>query len=185
MLIPGTLLRKAMKQEVPFMEAVMGLGGTLGKLKEAEIPADSPAREEFYLNNMKTLFLLAAGNAAQKFGQELTNEQEVLCRLADMAMEIFAAESGLLRAKKMVAAGENEESELAMLMTKCFIHEMIPKMEAWAKEVIVGTLEGDAAGKAYAGIKLLTRYEPMNIFAPKRDIADAVYQGKKYFLDRM
>ncbi len=184
MLIPGTLLRKAMKQEVPFMEAVMGLGGTLKALKDAEAPAESPAREEFYLNNMKTLFLLASGNAAQKFGQDLTNEQEILCRLADMAMEIFAAESGLLRAKKMLAAGESEESKLAMSMTRCFINDMIPKMEMWAKEVIAGTLEDEAAAKAYSGLRTLTRFEPMNTFAPKREIADAVYDGKKYFLDR-
>lgn len=162
----------------------MGLGGTLKQLKEAEIPAESPAREEFYLNNMKTLFLLAAGNAAQKFGQEITNEQEVLCRLADMAMEVFAAESGLLRAKKMVAQGESEETGLAMSMTRCFINDMVPKMETWAKEVIAGTLEGEAAEKAYSGIRLLTKFEPINTYNPKREIADAVYRGKKYFLDR-
>lgn len=184
MLIPGTLLRKAMKQEVPFMEAVMGLGGELAKLKEAEVPADSPAREEFYVANMKKLFLLAAGNAAQKFGEDLTKEQEILCALADMAMEIFAAESGLLRAQKMLAAGESEESKLAFSMAKCFINEMVPKMEVWAKQVIAGTLEGEAAGKAYSGVRLLTRHEPINIYEPKREIADAVYAGKKYFLDR-
>ncbi|MCJ7806742.1 MAG: acyl-CoA dehydrogenase, partial [Clostridia bacterium] len=184
MLIPGTLLRKAMKNEVPFMESVMGLGATLGKLKEAEFPAESPAREEFYLNNMKTLFLLAAGNAAQKFGQDLTNEQEILCRLADMAMEVFAAESGLLRAKKMLAQGESENSIMAMKMTQCCINDMIPKMEAWAREVIAGTLEDEAASKAYSGLRLLTRFEPINTFIPKREIADAVYAYKKYFLDR-
>lgn len=184
MLIPGTLLRKAMKQEVPFMEAVMGLGGTLGKLKDAEIPAESPAREEFYLNNMKTLFLLAAGNAAQKFGQDITNEQEVLCRLADMAMEVFAAESGLLRAKKMMAKGMTEDAEWAMKMTRCFINDMVPKMEMWAKEVIAGSLDDEAAAKAYSGMRLLTLFEPINGYSLKREIADEIYEGKKYFLDR-
>ncbi len=184
MLIPGTLLRKAMKQEVPFMEAVMGLGGTLKQAKEAEAPEGTPEREEFYLNNMKTLFLLAAGNAAQSFGEDLTKEQEILCRLADMAMEIFAAESGLLRAKKMLAQGESEESKMAMTMTSCFIYEMIPKMESWAKEVIAGTLKDEAAAKAYSGIRILTEYEPVNTYAPKREIADMVYECKKYFLDR-
>ncbi len=185
MLIPGTLLRKAMKNEVPFMEAVMALGGTLKQLKDAELPEKRPDKEEFYLKNMKTLFLLAAGNAAQKFGEDITNEQEVLSRLADMAMEIFAAESGLLRAKKMLAQGESEESTLAMDMTSCFIHEMVPKMETWAKEIIAGTLEGEDASKAYSGIRLLTKYEPVNIYAPKRKIAEAVYASKKYFLDRI
>ncbi len=185
MLIPGTLLRKAMKNELPFMEAVMGLGGTLKQLKEAQIPETTPEREEFYLNNMKTLFILAAGNAAQKYGDKITDEQEVLCRLADMAMEIFAAESGLLRAKKIRAAGESEESQLAMDMTTCFIHEMVPKMENWAKEVIAGTLEGEEASKAYNGIGRLTGYEPINTYAPKRKIGEAVYASKKYFLDRL
>lgn len=184
MLIPGTLLRKAMNNEVPFMEAVMGLGGELAKLKDAQVPENSPEREEFYLANMKKLFLLASGNAAQKFGTELTKEQEILCRLADMAMEVFAAESGLLRAKKMLAANANDESRLALLMTQCFISDMIPKMETWAKEVIAATLEGAAASKAYSGIQLLTRCEPINTYVPKREIADTVYACKKYFLDR-
>jgi alkylation response protein AidB-like acyl-CoA dehydrogenase len=183
-LIPGTLMRKAMKQELPFMEAVMGLGGELAKLKEAKIPESSPEREEFYLANMKLLFILAAGNAAQKFGEDLLKEQEVLCHLADMAMQILAAESGLLRAKKMMAAGESNDSKLAFKMTQCFIHEMVPKLELWAKEVIAATLEEEAASKAYSGIRLLTQFEPMNTFAPKREIADALYECKKYFLDR-
>ncbi len=184
MIIPGTLLGKAMKQEIPFMEAVMNLGAALKPLKEAEAPAESPAREEFYLNNMKTLFTLVAGNAAQKFGADIKNEQEVLCRLADMAMDIFAAESGLLRYKKMIANGESEETKLALMMTQCYINEMIPRLEAWGKEVIAATLEGDAAGKAYSGIRLCCNFVPMNTYGPKREIADAVYVGKKYFLDR-
>jgi len=184
MIIPGTLLGKAMKQEIPFMEAVMNLGAALKPLKEAEAPAESPAREEFYLSNMKTLFTLVAGIAAQKFGADIKNEQEVLCRLADMAMDIFAAESGLLRYKKMIANGESEETKLALKMTQCYINEMIPRLEAWGKEVIAATLEGDAAGKAFSGIRLCCNFEPMNIYGPKREIADAVYAGKKYFLDR-
>jgi alkylation response protein AidB-like acyl-CoA dehydrogenase len=185
MLIPGTLLRKAMKQEVPFMEAVMGLGGELSKLKEAKIPDSSPDREEYYLANMKLLFLLASGNAAREFGENLTNEQEVLCRLADMAMEIFACESGLLRAKKMMAQGEDEKSKLAMIMTRCAINDMVPKMEVWAKEVVAGTFEGEAAAKALSGVRLTSQFEPINTYLLKREIADAVYAGKKYFLDHM
>jgi len=185
MLIPGTLLRKAMKNELPFMEAVMGLGGTLKQIKDAEIPEGTPDREEFYLSNMKTLFILAAGNAAQKFGEKLTDEQETLSRLADMAMEVFAAESGLLRAKKMMAKGSSEEADLAMDMTSCFIHEMVPKMHNWAQEIVAGTLEGEEASKAYNGISRLTKYEPVNTYAPKRKIGEAVYASKKYFLDRI
>jgi len=84
----------------------------------------------------------------------------------------------------MIANGESEDSKMALKMTQCYINEMIPRLEAWGKEVIAGTLEGDAAGKAYSGIRLCCNFEPMNTYGPKREIADAVYAGKKYFLDR-
>ncbi|HHX87845.1 MAG TPA: acyl-CoA dehydrogenase [Firmicutes bacterium] len=183
MLIPGTLLRKALKGELPFMEAIASLGSELSKAKQAQIPSSSPEREEFYLSNMKTLFVLAAGNAAQSFGEKMADEQEVLGRLADMAMEIFAAESGLLRARKMLSTGK-EDSRLALLMTQCFINEMIPKMEMWAREIIAGSLEEEASAKALAGVRLLAGYQPINTYAPKREIAGAIYDKRGYFLER-
>ncbi len=184
MLIPGTLMRKALKGEVPFMEAVFGLAEELKKLKEVEAPTGCPAKEEFLLAKMKKLFLLAAGNAAQKFNEALVQEQEILCRLADMAMEIFAVESALLRAKKILAARGEAEARLPMMMAQCLANDMIPKMDAWAGEIIAGTLAGEAAAKVFGGLKLLTRYTPINTYTLKREIADACYAGKKYFLER-
>jgi len=58
-------------------------------------------------------------------------------------------------------------------------------MENWAREIIAGTLEGEEASKAYSGIDRLTKYEPVNTYAPKRKIGEAVYASKKYFLDRL
>lgn len=184
MLIPGTLMRKALKGEVPFMDAVFGLGEELKKLRDAEEPAESLAREEFILHKMKKLFLMAAGNAAQKFQDALTDEQEILVRLADMAMEIFAVESALLRAKKIMADQGDDEARLPLLMTQVLVNDMVPKLDLWAKEVLAGTLEGDTLAKTLNGMSILTSVRPINTYALRREIADAVYEGKKYFLDR-
>lgn len=185
MLIPGTLMRRALKGTVPFMDAVFGLKDALTQLKEAEIPSGILAREDFLIQAMKKLFLLAAGNAAQTFNEKLTEEQEILCRLADIAMEIFAAESGLLRAKKILAEKGEEAARLPILMTEAFVNDMVPKLEAWAKEIIAGIAEGEAAGKMYAGLKVITsHYQPINGYSRKRQIADAVYEVKRYPLDR-
>lgn len=186
MLIPGTLLRKAFKGEIPLLQSVMGLREELSRLKDAQMPVESPEREQFLVENMKKLFLMVAGGAAQKYGEELTKEQEILCTLADMVMAIFAAESGLLRAKKLIAAGDgkSEESQYALMMTQCYVSEMIPQMEAWSRQIIAGTEEGEAAAKMYAGVKLLCRHEPVNTYLLKRQIADAVYQVKRYPLEK-
>ncbi len=184
MLIPGTLMRKALKGEVPFMDAVFGLGEELKKLREAEEPAESPAREDFILNKMKKLFLMAAGNAAQKFSEALTNEQEILVRLADIAMEIFAVESALLRTKKIIASQGMEAARLPLIMTQVLVNDMVPKLETWAKEILAGTLEDDTLAKTLNGLSILTNIRPINTYALRREIADAVYEGKRYFLER-
>jgi alkylation response protein AidB-like acyl-CoA dehydrogenase len=184
MLIPGTLIRKALKGEVPFMDAVFGLGEELKKLRDAEEPAESLAREDFILNKMKKLFLMASGNAAQKFSEALTNEQEILVRLADMAMEIFAVESALLRTKKIIADKGEEAARLPLIMTQVLVNDMVPKLESWAKEILAGTLEGDTLAKTLNGMSILTNPRPINTYTLRREIADAVYEGKRYFLDR-
>jgi len=184
MIIPGTLIQKALKGEVPFMDAVFGLGEELKKLREAEEPAESLAREEFILDKMKKLFLMASGNAAQKFQEALTDEQEILVRLADMAMELFAVESALLRTKKIVNDKGEEAAKLPLAMTKVLVDDMVPKLETWAKEVLSATLEGDALTKTLGGMSILTKSQPINTYTLRREIADAVYESKGYFLDR-
>ena len=166
------------------MDAVFGLGDELKKLRDAEEPTESLAREEFILDKMKKLFLMAAGNAAQKFQDALDNEQEILVRLADMAMEIFAVESALLRTKKIVANMGEDEARLPLAMTQVLVNDMVPKLESWAKEVLAGTLEGDTLAKTLSGMSILTSVKPINTNALRREIADAVYEGKKYFLER-
>ncbi len=184
MLIPGTLMRKALKGEVPFMDAVFGLGAELKKLKEAEMPTESLAREEFILDKMKKVFLMASGNAAQKFNEGLVQEQEILFRLADIGMEIFAVESALLRAKKILALNGEEAAKFPVMITQCMVNDMVPKLDAWASECLAGTLEGETLTKTFKGLKMLTDYQPINTYALKREIADAAYEVKGYFLDR-
>ncbi len=184
MIIPGTLMQKALKGEVPFMDAVFGLGAELKKLRDAVEPTESLAREDFIMDKMKKLFLMAAGNAAQKFQESLADQQEILVRLADMAMEIFAVESALIRTKKIVASMSEDEAKLPLAMTRVLISDMVPKLEAWAKEVLAGTLDGEALAKTLSGMAILTNPQPINTYELRREIADAVYEAKGYFLDR-
>ncbi len=183
MLIPGTLLPKAMKGELPFMEAVTNLKSTIDQAKEKEVPSDPVERNEYIVENMKTLFLMAAGNAAQVFQQDLQNEQEILKRLADMASEVFAAESSLLRARKIKDDKGDEAAKFPMMMTDVLIYEMIPKMATWCREVLVPTLGAEKAMKMESGIQALSRCELLNTFAIKREIADETYKAKRYLLE--
>ena len=180
LIIPATLLRKAMKKEIPLIEAAMKLQEELLMPVFADISEEPLAAEENVIENQKKVFLLISGTAAQKYGEKIQREQEVLSRMADMAIEVYAAESALLRAKKIIMEKGAAAAELPIKMTECYVADMVPKMEAWAKEVLVHMEEGDTRRTLLSALRKLTRFEPVDVYVHKRAIADAVYAGKKY-----
>ena len=110
----------------------------------------------------------------------LFRSQEILARMADMVDEIFGVESAMLRAKKIAATKGEAAAALAVKMTVCYVNELVPKFDAWAKEVIAAMEEGDTKRTMFSILRKLTRYEQANVYLLKREIADAVYKSSKY-----
>ncbi|MBT9173720.1 MAG: putative acyl-CoA dehydrogenase [Syntrophomonadaceae bacterium] len=180
LIIPATLMRKAQKGEIPLIQAAMKLQEELLMPMMPE-ESDAPlAREEQMIENLKKVFLMVSGTAAQKFGEKLAREQEILGRMADMVCEVFAAESALLRARKIMASKGAEAAALAEKMTVCYVSDLTPRFDAWARETIAAMEEGDTKRTLFAALRKLTRFEPENVFKLKREIADAVYAVNKY-----
>ncbi|MCW3490422.1 acyl-CoA dehydrogenase family protein [Dethiobacter alkaliphilus] len=180
LIIPATLLRKAQKGEIPLIEAAMKLQEELLMPSMPEESDELLGKEEQAIENFKKIFLLVSGTAAQKYGEKLIKEQEILGRMADMVDEVFSAESAMLRARKIAAKQGEEAAALAVKMTSCYVSDLVPKFDAWAKEVIAAMEEGDTKRTLFSVLRKLTRYEQDNVFQLKRDIADAVYKSNKY-----
>src|SRR5659263_200975 len=112
MLIPGTLLRRAMKGEIPLQDEVMKAVGRLSA-PAGEAPSGPFGAEKALLRNLKDAFLVLAGAAVQRFGAKVKDEQETLIALADVAIGVFAIESAVLRAEKIAASGNASRAELS------------------------------------------------------------------------
>ena len=65
---------------------------------------------------LPALILMVLGTAMQKYGEKLTDEQEVLCHAADVVMETFAAESALVRALDLVALPQARYGRLVQFL---------------------------------------------------------------------
>ena len=180
LIIPATLLKKAQKGEIPLIQAAMKLQEELLMPSMQEESDELLGKEVQAIENLKKIFLLISGTAAQKYGEKLIKEQEILGRMADMVDEIFSAETAMLRAKKIAAAKGEATAALAIKMTVCYVNEVVPKFEAWAKEVVAAMEEGDTRRTLFSILRKLTRYEQENVFALKREIADAVFKVNKY-----
>ena len=182
MLIPGTLMQRAMKGRLNLLQEAQAIAGFLMGYSPLSVQlSDTPlALQEHMIRMAKKIALMVAGGAAMKFQQNLAKEQEVLGKVADIIIEIFAMESGLLRTLKIIDKEGEEKARYHIDAVKVYVDDTIPKIESWAKQVIAYVEEGDMLRTQLAGVKKLARYQPIDAVSLKREIADRIIDLEAY-----
>ncbi|MCG7407402.1 acyl-CoA dehydrogenase family protein [Paenibacillus sp. ACRRX] len=181
LLIPGTLLKKAMKGELPLIERLESLQQELlAPLPSASPIHDSLSEQSELLSRLKTIFLFVGGSAVQKFGQGIDEEQEVLAHLSDMIISIYAAESALLRAEKLAERYGQEKSALAAAMTLIYLRDSIAATDISAKELLAYISTGDTLKTQLSILKKLVRTQSSSLTPLKRTIASQVVAQEGY-----
>ncbi|MBW1954896.1 MAG: acyl-CoA dehydrogenase family protein [Deltaproteobacteria bacterium] len=183
LLIVATLFRRAMKGRLALLEAVEQVQEMLnrGAPEPQKTPDSGPlALQDHYLKAGKKIFLLAAGIAANQLMMALEQEQEVVALLADMVMEIYAMESGLLRAQKVLKKKGGTTADYHAAAVKVYINDTLPGILNRAKQVVAFVEKKDQLPRLYGAIDTLAGYQPMDTIPLRRFIADKVIKGKKY-----
>ncbi|WP_145040356.1 acyl-CoA dehydrogenase family protein [Paenibacillus sp. Y412MC10] len=180
LLIPGTLVKKAMKGEIALLQKAQGLQGELLQLVPGQTFEGTLEQEAHFLDMSKKIFLLAGGLAVQKFGTKLEKEQEALSNLADMMIDIYALESALLRTRKQIERTSEEKAASMIEMTQVFAYEAFQRIEALAKETLASVETGDMLRMQLSVLKKLTRCTPVDTVALKRSIAARVVKNERY-----
>ncbi|MFZ0370751.1 MAG: acyl-CoA dehydrogenase family protein [Halobacillus sp.] len=180
MIVPGTLLKKAMKGELPLLQKAQSLQEEIMTLMPEEPGIEPLEQEKYLLKNAKKIALLAAGLAAQKYGEKIENEQEVLVNIADITGEIYNMESAILRTDKALQKTGESKNELKLLYTQVYTQEAFNRIEAHAKETLIAAESGDSLRMMLGALRKLTRHTPINVIAKKREIAAALIQAEKF-----
>ena len=180
LIVPGTLLKKAMKGELPLLQKAQGLQEELMMMMPEEPGTEPLEQEKYLLRNAKKIVLLGAGLAAQKYMQKLENEQEILVNLADMVAEVYNMESAILRTEKAINKSGVEKNNQKLLYTQVYVQEAFNRIEADAKEILIAVEEGDTLRMMLSSLRKLTRFTPINVIAKKREIAAEIIEEEKY-----
>ena len=183
MLSVGLLLKKGMKGELELMPAVMQAAMRLGSEKANEI-ADGPLGQEHQLiENFKQLFLMITGNATQKYGTKLEEEQQVLQALADVLIEIYFCESAILRTLKNCNRSGVNSQEIQIAMTQNYVFEAQGLIAKRIKEVILH-LTGDNKDERNQLLEVLQKHgeyiDHPDSFGLRTKIADHLIKENKY-----
>ncbi|MCZ8518610.1 MULTISPECIES: acyl-CoA dehydrogenase family protein [Paenibacillus] len=182
LLIPGTLIKRAMKGELPLMQKAMALQSELLQLVPGQVFEGTLEEETHLLAMAKKIFLMAGAGAVQKYQMKLEAEQEILSHLADIMILVFAMESALLRTKKLIGRGGEAKVKNAVDMTTVFVHESFDRIHELAKESLAAMETGDTLRTQLSVLKKLTRKSAVNTIELKRSIAARVIDAEKYAL---
>jgi len=185
MIIPGMILKKAMKGELAFLPAAMAVAEEMTGLPSFADPGEPEYMEieAKLVTNMKKVVLATLGLAAQKFGADLKNQQEVLADAADIIMEAYACESGLLRTLKK-AAKDGEDSAAGMAdMLSLYVNDAMDRVGILARNILTATVEGDELRTYQAGLRRLTKHDGVNRSKLHDAIAKRVIEAEGYTVD--
>ncbi|HEV7621216.1 MAG TPA: acyl-CoA dehydrogenase family protein, partial [Flavisolibacter sp.] len=156
-------LKRAMQGRLNMMGAAMKVQQELMSIPDFGESESAPFEQERKLvNNFKKAVLLTAGAAVQKLMMKLDSEQEVLMNLADMAIDIYHAESVLLRVMKLVEKNGEENTRYQTDMLRIFLYDAADRISKSGKDAINSFSEGDEQRMLLMGLKRFTKTEPFN-----------------------
>jgi alkylation response protein AidB-like acyl-CoA dehydrogenase len=181
LLIPGMLMKKALKGDLPLIPAAMKLqdeimSPSLSMPDDSDTPLADEARA---VAAFKKVVLMLAGTAMQRYGEKLQDEQEVLTYLADVLIDTYAAESALLRAQRSLA-DSRATAALQSDAASVYVHEAAGRIELAARHCLAAMGEGDTLRTQLAALRRLLKVTPANTVAMRRRLADAMVQKSGY-----
>ena len=174
LLIPGMLMKKALKGDLPLIAAAKRLQDEILS-PSLSIPDDGDAvlaEESRAVGAFKKVVLMLAGTAMQRYGEKLQDEQEVLSYIADTLIDTYASESALLRALR-AADDALPTADLQADAARVYVHEAAGRIELAARSCLAALAEGDMLRTQLAALRRLIKVTPANTVLLRRRLADA------------
>ena len=133
------------------------------------------------LKKLKKAFLMVAGSAVQKYGMDLENHQQLLLAAADILIEIYMAESTILRTEKMAKSKGEEAAKEQIAMAKLYLYNAVEIIAQRGKEGIVSFATDDEQRMMLMGLRRFTKYDNYpNVIELREIIADKVIKENRY-----
>ncbi|MAU25763.1 MAG: acyl-CoA dehydrogenase [Flavobacteriaceae bacterium] len=181
----GMLLKKAMKKNIDLITPTKGVFKELIGIPSFSFKSKDNSKlfseEKLLLKNLKKLFLMINGFAVEKFGKDLDKHQQTIMALADILIEIYMAESALLRTEKNAVRFGEKEFKIQMDMSKLYLYNAIDIASKVSKQIIVSISRGKKQKMLLKGLNKFTKYENYpNVIEIRNNIAEKVKNENKY-----
>ncbi len=176
------LMKRAMKGQLDLTTPAMAVQKELMAIPDFGSSDDTAvfAKEKKAIANLKKAGLMVSGAAVQKFMMKLSDEQEILMNLADMLIEIYVAESTILRVEKLLGIRGEKACEIQKEMALIYLHGAVEKAAAAGRQAIGSFAEGDELRLMLLGLKRFTKIDTYNLKEARRKVANHVIEKGEY-----
>ncbi|MCB0665900.1 MAG: acyl-CoA dehydrogenase family protein [Saprospiraceae bacterium] len=185
MLMVNMLMKRAMNGAIDMVGPAWEVQKELTRMPGMQKPEGKFGLEQKALGDYKKLALMVLGAAAkqQMDGQlDLKNEQEILMNGADLLIDIFMAESLLLRLQKLDITDRYKLPEVYDAILQVFFYDLNARLAKNASDALCSFASGDLLKTFLLGVKRFTAYPPVNIKEQRRIIAGHLIKENKYSL---
>ncbi len=186
MLCVGMLVKKAMKGHVDLLGPATKVGEELMGIPSFDALDFSElfAEEKDLLVRLKKVFLMVAGGAVKKFGPELEKHQQMMLAAADILIEVYMAESTILRTEKNAKRYGEDKQATQIAMARLYLYNATEIIIQKGKEAILSFADGDEQRMMLMGLKRFTKYtNNPNVSALRTQIANKVAGENAYTFD--
>ena len=170
MLITGMLLKRALKGQLPLLEAVANLD-----VEPASATPGPLSNEREAAELCKRMALVALKAAVEAFGPALEERQEILAAIADVAIEAFAIESAVARTLQF-----DPENPVRQAICRLFTFEARERAFERARRALCCTVQGEPLGEKLASIERWHRFVPIDPVADREIVVAAMLERGGY-----
>ncbi|WP_026764866.1 acyl-CoA dehydrogenase family protein [Sediminibacterium salmoneum] len=175
------VLKRAMKGKLDLMGPAMAVQKELMSIPDFGSEEEGTyAKELKAIANFKKAILMVAGAAVQKLMMQLDKEQEILMNIADMAIEVFHAESALMRVMKLASLKGDAAVATQNDIMRTYLYDAADRINKAGKDALNSFAEGDELRMMHIGLKRFTKVEPFNTKDARRRISDRLVADNGY-----
>jgi len=180
LLLVDAVLKKGAKKVLPVMEEAEKAYEEVKAGSYPAIPEDYIGEKMQYVANFKKVVLMLLKAVSEKFTRKLVFEQELLSNISDCIIQLYAAESVVLRLQKMEAHKGEEEMKLYRDMADVFVYDVASRIAKFASDVTYSFAYGEVRELLEKGIANYTKVAGVNVKEARRHIADKLIEENRY-----
>ena len=180
LLVVDTTIKKALKEGFNVTRYSNTLLKELAEDVDVKVPEGYYAKRKYYIKNFKKAALLLLGVVSDHFQRRLTSEQEILFNISDVMMQVYPAESSLLRVEKLEGMRGSAAVDIYKDIVDVFIYDAAGIIRKNAYDAINSFAEGEQREMLTRYIEQLTEVAPVNVKEARRRIADRLIEENNY-----